>query len=349
MLKNKEIKEIQDALDNSQNPLFFYDDDPDGVCSFIILYRRNKEGKSIIVKSSPKLDMRFFNKIEELNPDKIFILDKPMTEEEFIEKAKRPVYWIDHHDYVEHTKAKYYNPRKNNPNAYIPTTRMAYQINPDKKIMWLAMVGCLGDYYIPDFAEEFSKEHPELLSSVKSFKDIMQKESIGTLVRVVSFLLKGPTSEVRKCVKILTRIDNPSEILQQTTSQGKYLYKKFYKIDEEYQKILKNSLGQVTGSKLYTYIYSELKSSFTIDLANEMTTRYPKKVIIIARKKSEEFKCSIRAHYPIKQALLNALEGIEGYGGGHENACGAVIKEHNWELFLKKFKEEIKKINTTKQ
>jgi len=37
-----------------------------------------------------------------------------------------------------------------------------------------------------------------------------------------------------------------------------------------------------------------------------------------------------------------SLVGIEGHGGGHPEACGAVIKEKDWEQFLQKFKEEIK-------
>ena len=90
------------------------------------------------------------------------------------------------------------------------------------------------------------------------------------------------------------------------------------------------------------FFYSENKWSFTADLANELTNLYPKKVIIIARNKSGEMKCSLRAKFPIRGALEKTLVGVEGYGGGHENACGAVIKEDSWNKFLKDFKREIK-------
>ena len=53
-------------------------------------------------------------------------------------------------------------------------------------------------------------------------------------------------------------------------------------------------------------------------------------------------KCSLRAKFPIRGALEKTLVGVEGYGGGHENACGAVIKEDSWNKFLKDFKREIK-------
>ena len=53
-------------------------------------------------------------------------------------------------------------------------------------------------------------------------------------------------------------------------------------------------------------------------------------------------KCSLRAKFPINEALKNALFDIDGYGGGHPNACGAVINEDSWEQFLENFKKEIK-------
>ena len=53
-------------------------------------------------------------------------------------------------------------------------------------------------------------------------------------------------------------------------------------------------------------------------------------------------KCSFRAQFPIAGALEKALVGIEGYGGGHPNACGAVIKTQHLSTFLQNFKEELK-------
>ena len=53
-------------------------------------------------------------------------------------------------------------------------------------------------------------------------------------------------------------------------------------------------------------------------------------------------KCSLRGKTPIAKELEKALVGISGYGGGHPNACGAVIKEEDWNRFLKNFKREIK-------
>ena len=36
MLTKKQIEEIRTFAEKAENPLFFYDDDPDGLCSFLI-------------------------------------------------------------------------------------------------------------------------------------------------------------------------------------------------------------------------------------------------------------------------------------------------------------------------
>jgi hypothetical protein len=344
MLTEKEIKELREELANSKNPLFFYDDDPDGVCSFILMYKIHREGKGIVVKSAPKLDMRLFHKVEENTPDKVFILDVPMVDQELVDKIKRPTFWIDHHGPFDIKGLKYYNPRIKDPSAYIPTTRMCYQISEDKENLWIATVGCLSDWYLPDFIDKFAEMYPELLPDKETtLEEAVYKHPIGKLVKIFSFILKGPTSEVNKSVKILTRIKTPGEILNQETAQGKFIYRRYESINENYEALVKEARKSVTRSKLLLFNYSENKMSFTADLANELVNHlYPKKVVIIARKKSGEMKCSIRSKTPIRDALKKALEGVEGYGGGHENACGAVIKEESWELFLKNFKREIK-------
>ncbi len=342
MLTEKETMCLQEELATAKNPLFFYDDDPDGLCSFLLLYRIHREGRGIIVKTAPKLDTKLSHKVTENNPDKIFVLDIPILDQEFIDKAKKPIFYLDHHGPQQLDKIHYYNPRIKDPEAYIPVTRMAYQISGNKDDLWIATVGCLADWHMPDFIKEFIEKYPHLLSKKKNLNDAVFKQPVGKLIRIFSFLLKGQISDVRKCVKILTRIKTPEEILNQETPQGKFLYKRFASINEKYVELLKMAKKKASRSKVLLFFYSENKMSFTTDLANELTNLYPKKVVIIARKKSGEMKCSLRAKFAIRDALEKALVDVEGYGGGHENACGAVIKEESWELFLENFKKEIK-------
>ena len=340
MLTKKEISFIRKELAAAKNPLFIYDDDPDGLSSFLIMYKLHREGHGMVNKMSPKIDIRFMRKVDELNPDKIFVLDVPMIDQEFVDKAKRPIFHIDHHNPHNLKKVHYYNPRIKDKDAYIPTSRMAYQVNP--KELWIATVGCLADYHMPDFIEKFIEKYPHLLPKKTTISDAVYNYPVGKLVRIFSFLLKGPFSEVKKSIKILTRIKTPDEILDCKTSQGKYVYKRFERINKRYESLLKQTKKHVTRSKILLFPYSENQWSFTADLSNELSAKYPKKVVIIARKKGNEMKCSLRAKSRIDLALKQALVGINGYGGGHPNACGAVINEEDWDRFLKNFKEELK-------
>lgn len=345
MLTDAEVTQLREELATSRNPLFFYDDDPDGLCAFLLLYRMHREGHGVIIKTAPKITLQFFHKVEENNPDKIFVLDVPLMEQEFVDKAKKPLFWLDHHQPQQLQKVHYFNPHIRNPEEYTPTTRLAYQISNNPEDLWLAAIGCLGDWHLPDFIDEFVQKYPHLLSKDPQKPELehaVYAQPIGKLVRIFSFLLKGPTSDVNKCVKVLSRIKTPDEILQQTTSAGKYLYNHFEKVNQNYVPLIEKAEKAAGKSKLLLFNYSEQKWSFTSDLANELATLYPQKVILITRQKNGEMKCSIRCRKPISEALEKALVGIDGYGGGHPLACGAVIKEHDWEKFLERFKEEIK-------
>lgn len=343
MLTPGQIEFLRKELLSSQNPLFIYDDDPDGLCSFLLLYRLHPKGKGTILKSAPKLDIRMLRKVDELQPDKIFILDVPIVDQEFIDGAKRPIFWIDHHQPLERKNVHYFNPRIADKDAYIPTTRMAYQINDKKEDLWIAMVGCLSDWHSPDFLEEFMAKYPLLITKKGDLTALVYHEPLGELVKVFSFLIKGSTSEVRNSIKILSRITSPEEILQQQTAQGKFLYRRYQSINKNYQDLLKTAKKKVSRGRVIVFNYTEDQWSFTSNLANELVALHPQKVVIIARNKSGKMKCSLRARFAITPALEKSLAGLEGaYGGGHPQACGAVMDEKDWETFLERFKEEIK-------
>lgn len=343
MLTPKQIDFLREELKTAKNPLFIHDDDADGLCAFQLLYRIHHEGKGIPLKTSSKLDTRLIRKVQEINPDKIFVLDIPIVEQDFIDKVNVPIFWIDHHPPLQRNKVHYFNPRIADPDAYIPTTRMAWQISQNPDDLWIAAAGCLADYHLPDFMDEFSAKYPELVPDKKAdLPSLIFKSPLTPIIKFFFFIQKGPNMDVHKSLKILTKIKSPGEIFNQETSAGKFLYKRFVYINQKYEALLEQAMKKVTSSKLFLFYYSEDQWSFTANLANELTALYPQKIIVIARKKSGEMKCSLRAQTPILEPLQKALEGINGYGGGHPNACGAMVKEEDWERFLENFRREVK-------
>ncbi len=341
MLTKKEVKFLREELANAKNPLFFYDGDGDGLTSFLLLYKMHREGKGIALNASSCLDERSIRKVEELNPDKIFVLDIPLMTQEFVDQAKRPIFWIDHHPPQDLRNVHYYNPRIKEPDAYVPTSRMCWQISQRKEDLWIATAGSLADYSMPDFISEFIGQHPTFLKKKYDLSTTLFKKKAGELVKLFFFLQKGSSGDVRKAVKILTRIESPEEIFNEETPAGKFLFHRFEKVNQKYKDLLKEAKKCVSRSKLILFYYSEQQWSFTANVANELSGLYPEKYIIIARRKSGQVKCSLRGSN-VAEPLTKALEGVEGRGGGHPDACGAVIEEGDWDKFLDQFKGALK-------
>ncbi|MDP3698509.1 MAG: DHH family phosphoesterase, partial [Nanoarchaeota archaeon] len=291
-------------------------------------------------------DSQFITKVQEISPDAIFVLDIPMMEQQFVDAVKVPIFWIDHHQPQQIKNAAYFNPRVKDPDAYVPTTRMAYQVSQNEDDLWIAAAGCLADWHMPDFIESFIEKFPELLPKRTDLATALYKYPVGKLVKLFFFLQKGPGPEVRKTINILAKIKSPQEIFQQQSSPGRFLYKRFEKVDAKYEEVLVQAKKNISKSKIVLFTYHSAQWSFTANIANELSATYPKKVIIVAREKSGSMKCSLRAQFPIAGALEKSLVGIEGYGGGHPNACGAVIKQEDWVRFLENFKEELKHENS---
>lgn len=335
ILPEKQLNDVRAALQSTQRPLYYYDDDCDGLCSFLLLYRFVREGKGVMLKTTSTLTQSWARHVDEYGPDSVFILDVPVVDQEFIDAVHIPLHWIDHHMPVERTGISYYNPRLADIHAYIPTTRLAYEIV--QQDMWIAAVGCVADWYLPDFKEHFIAEYPDLMDKkVNSPEAALFEAPIGRLARIFSFILKGKTSDALKCVKILTRIETPYEILQGSTPAGKFILKRFEKINEKYETLVQQAMRTQAKDNFFIFTYTEDQWSFSSELSNELAYRNPDKVVLVCREKGGEFKCSLRAREkPILPVLQKALEGVEGHGGGHEHACGAVVKSEDFERFLK--------------
>lgn len=337
-LKDKEIQRIKEELINCKRPIFLFHDDADGICSFLLLYRFIREGQGVIVKSKPPLDEKFANKIIDYEADKVFILDISQVKQELIDTVKRRVIWIDHHPPQEISNVSYFNPRKHKKDAVYPVTNICYDIV--KQDLWIAMTGCIGDWYIPEFKDEFCEKYPDLFDkNINNPAKALFESKIGKIAQIMNFITKGKAKDAMKCIKILTRIRSPYEILNKESGAGKFLYKRYERINEEYEKLLEDIKSKVNEDEFLVYTYPSGKMAYTGELTNELLYLYPDKIIIVGRDISGEIRMSLRANkVKLLPLLEKALVGIEGYGGGHEYACGACVKKEQFKEFLGKLK-----------
>nr|MBA4404774.1 hypothetical protein [Nanoarchaeum sp.] len=344
MLTKKQIEEFRAYLKKAENPLFFFDDDPDGLCSYLILKKYIGKGKGVVLKTKPTLSVDFYRKIEEYCPDYVFILDIALVEQEFLEKINVPVIWLDHHQPQEMKGVHYYNPMMNKPKDNRPTTYYANEI-AENQFLWLATLGTISDWYYPKFAKEFSKLYPNILpKNIKKANQAIFDSRLGDLIMTFAFLLKGMTSKVHRMASLLLKIDDPNELLENITPRAKFINKEVVKLKKEYVYMLKQVESQKPGKEKLFIVYLPIsKNSFTSQLSNLMIYRYPKKVIMVIRQKDDIMVMSARsAKQKIEKIFRESLEGLDGIGGGHDLACGGTVAKDQFNTFLERFKEKLK-------
>jgi len=262
MLTKKQNSEIKEHLEKAQNPVFFFDNDQDGLCSFLLLQRFIGRGKGVAVKSFPALDASYFRKLDELNADYVFILDKPVVSDEFlgeVEKINVPVVWIDHHK-IEGQKipdfVNYYNPIYNEQESSEPVTALCYEITKKKDDLWLAVIGCVADSFLPSFYSEFLKQYPELGIEAKSAFEVLYNSRIGDVAKILSNGLKDKTTNVVKMLKFLMNSKSPYDVLEEN-NRNYLMHKRSREIDLKYQKLLLEAKAcLVDNEKMLFFRYS---------------------------------------------------------------------------------------------
>lgn len=340
MLKLSELREIREHLENSQNPLFFFDNDVDGLCAYAILQRAIGRGRGVAIKSFPDLDEGYIKKVEELNPDYIFILDKPSVSKEFIDRAMEknlPIVWIDHHNMEIDTeileKVSYYN---SYPSAE-PTTYLAQQVFERKEDLWISMVGCIGDAYLPGFGEDFEKEHPELYNSNLDALDTQNMTEIGKMATMLNFGLKDTTTNVVNLMKLMTIVKDPYELLDES-SKTRILHKRYAELKTIFNKILEKAREKISEKDRVAIVEYGGEMSMSSEISNRLLFENKDKLIVVMYKRPDSATVSIRGK-GARDVTLKAIEGIDGAtGGGHEVSCGAKIPLD----FVEEFKTRIK-------
>ncbi len=334
MKAKTELEEIKKIIGRAENPLYLYDDDADGLCSFLLLKRKFKHGNGIPVKTAPKLGINFLENIRKHSFDLLVILDKPIVEQELIDKIDKPIVYIDHHPIQDLKGIYYFNPRMKNKKDSSATTKICHDIV--KQDEWLAAIGIIADWQLPGFMKKLEKEYPDLIKRTKNPAKIMFSQNFGKLTRIFSAILKGNSAEVKKCVGLVEQMKSPYDVLSDPTL--KETFEKNYKI---YYELLDQALKEKNEGKLLVFSYASDKFSFTGELANELLYKFPKRYIIVAREKDNEMRLSVRGDNARKY-LEKSLIGINGYGGGHDRACGGAVKKYDFTKFLDNFRSAIR-------
>jgi len=336
MLTDKQVMEITEHLQKAQNPIFLYDNDADGLCSYVLLRKFIGRGKGVALRTYPEIDAGYARKVQELGADYVFVLDKPFLGTAFLaelESIKVPLVWIDHH-VVEHRYAysnlHIYNSADNGKAE--PVTALCYQITQREEDMWIAMMGCIADHYWPSFASRFAKSYSNLWD-VNNKKDpffIYYSTPIGRLARSLGYGLKDSISHVVYLQNFLISCSSPNDLAKELESDSS-LGVKYREVKEVVDSLVQET-KTFDGQKLIFFKYSGT-TSISSDLSNELCYRNPKSVIAVVYQNGVVNNISMRGRN-VKGVVEKILVQFKGAsGGGHRDAVGVRIRSEDLDAF----------------
>lgn len=343
MITKKEMSELRVHIESAKNPIFYYDNDADGLCSFLLLRRTLGVGKGVAVRSYPEIDASYLRHAKKEGADYIFVLDKPVLSNAFVNAVNEigvPLIWIDHHKQgvkYDYSGLHIFNSAESGKGE--PVSAIVFETLGGKKDAWIALAGCVSDCFVPDFIDDIKRECPDLfLRGKKSAFDILYGTEFGKIARAMNYGLKDSASNVEKMQNFLISCVSPDEVLVEK-NENESMRKKYSELSKK-QEFLVGEAEKNAMEKLIFFIYSG-ETSMSSDIANELAYRNKGKYIVVGFRKGILTNLSLRGK-GVKKIFEKVIVGFEGStGGGHEDAVGARILSKDIELFREKFLEEI--------
>ncbi len=345
MLSEKQLLEIREHLEKAQNPVFLYDNDVDGFCSYVLLRKYTGRGKGVAVKSHPDIDKQYAKKVQELRADYVFVLDRPILGKEFVQEMsdlQLPVVWIDHHDMdeekIDYGNVYIYNPQKGKKSGE-PTTYLCYSATKRREDLWVAMIGSIADNYLPEFTPDFIKQYPEHWSKgIEKPFDAYYKTGIGKLIKVISFGLKDSITHVVQLQNFMIEAKGPADVDLALESSKSFAFK-YKEIWSKYSALLERAKD--CSEEKYVFFNYGGDMSMSSDLSNELMYLHPDKLIVVAYSSGPITNISMRGKN-VKKILAEIISNLNGAtGGGHEMAVGSRIQTKDLERFKEEFLKKI--------
>jgi len=340
------LTKARQYIEQAHNPIIFFDDDADGLCSALLLHRTFDKGHCIVLGGAQEqLAMTVARKIEEYTPDLVIFADKAVIPLDILESLPQTI-WIDHHEPQEvSNNVLYVNPQLFDSNDNRPTTYWVYELcGRPPKDLWMAALGIIADWQLTDVFDTFSKDYKHLIDDAKTAPEVMFTTPFGLLIRLFSFNLHGKSTDRRKAINILSRVTSPEEILEQRTDQTKLLYKRYLFFQKQYEALHKDIVANAkVNDKHVIFTYGDTRTSFTSYVSNQLLFEHPGKLIVIARLRNNTYRCSFRITppYDLSGALAKVFTRFPGEGGGHMQACGARIPEAVFADVIAALEEEL--------
>ncbi len=341
MVLSQELKTIRTLLEQSASPFFLYDNDADGLCSFVLLRRFLGRGEGSAVRSNPDIDVRYAHQALAHGADLVVVLDRPYLGDSFLrelESRNIPVLWIDHHQvdssHREHSLVHAFNPCFAANPSHEPVTHWSYLISSRAEDCWIAVMGCIADHFLPPYVSLVKKTYPELWASVKKPFEAYYTTELGFLARMIAFGLKSPPSQVSVFERSLYSCSSPHDFKAALDSSEPFA-EEIRSLAHRYKTLIERACAEVNGQFIFFTYGGE--TSMSSEIANELSFRYPSSYVLVTHTKPGILALSLRGNN-----VLSFIEQVlplfpRASGGGHRDAVGVRLPSSE----LNSFKHEL--------
>ena len=340
---------VSEYLKNLDNFYIIVDNDPDGVCSGIlmktILHKLNKKYKVVIKKK------RSYRRLEESlldfnNYQNFVFLDTPFPDEDLIKIAreypKNTFIYIDHHKYKVPDELPsnliYFDIRAKNyeiKSVSAAVYKLGKIIFGDefKKYSLIALAGSMCDWITDD----------ETLNDFKKYYKGVYTDDYNNITHPISLIL-----DIFKYVDFSYLLNNGENLIENPHEFLKKL--KINKMLDKYKKLLEEVVSSKIIYKSKSVIVFKVNSKAS-EAAGILATFYPDKITVVISPIKDTFvekilpkkyKVSIRSREETVHLGKILEEFTKKYGingGGHPKAAGGAI----WKKDLDKLLEFIEK------
>jgi len=357
------IKKVVDFLINLKKEdviINIFHNDADGVCSCVLMNRFLKrkickEADSVIAQPMPPAK-NLLQRIRLSLPSKIIFLDLSIDQDKSIIKKLEQdceILIIDHHQISNNLNSKktvHYNPLFENPSIYQSGSYLTYKIcstvlndsDWDKKNLWLAIIGIIGDYYIRD-SLDIIKKAEEYYSDIIKNND--QEALHNSLFGQVSDMISAAKACKISCEEIVNII-NSMETVHEINKQQK-LVDSYKKVQEDIERIKIDIKSNIDSNKNVLFYEKKSKYNLRSPIATIMSNDYPKKLIVVWEDIKNKIKISARnqnKNINVAKTLKSVIKDFKyASAGGHEAAAGASIRKQDWEEFKERLEELVNK------
>ncbi|MBW2987438.1 DHH family phosphoesterase [Candidatus Woesearchaeota archaeon] len=333
----------------------FYDNDPDGVCSGVLLYKalKNLLGcEPVIFECAPHDETSYYDEIivrlKRKNVNKIFILDLVVeSRHEVMKKLEEfaELVIIDHHPLeknISSDRTIFIKPELYvigiNPTRYC-TTKQVFDLLSHvidiSKYEWLAVMGIIGDYAY-DSWQDFM-EHCFRKYDVKEEPDIYQT-MFGKATRYLNYVRTIDNKEVKEVAEYLLKIEDFGTAFS--------ILERYKKIEDEINKFIDGyeKFSEEYPEKDLLIVHVQTAYKINSSVATQLSRkRFPRKVVITYFFTDGHVWVSARRQdgkADMGKLLRKCIEGFEeANAGGHVPAAGCSILKEDWPEFKKRLIE----------